>query len=165
MSASSACVKPWGRARGRDLGLAFAPCSRRGSASPASVPRGRGSRRAAAASSSLLLLLSLSLSLHRASQLTTIYRHRTQHLDTTNLPQSRRAALGLFGAAAAAVAAAGAPAPALAAYGDAANVFGRVTNKSGFVPYAGEGFAVLLPSKWNPSKEKDFGGSAETVLR
>jgi hypothetical protein len=53
----------------------------------------------------------------------------------------------------------------LAAYGDAANVFGRVTNKSGFVPYAGEGFAVLLPSKWNPSKEKDFGGFAETVLR
>lgn len=79
--------------------------------------------------------------------------------------QSRRAALGFFGAAAAAVAAAGAPAPALAAYGDAANVFGRVTNRSGFVPYAGEGFAVLLPSKWNPSKEKDFSGVAETLLR
>eukprot|EP01025_Chloroclados_australasicus_P032883 TRINITY_DN333_c1_g1_i4.p2 TRINITY_DN333_c1_g1~~TRINITY_DN333_c1_g1_i4.p2 ORF type:complete len:254 (-),score=27.16 TRINITY_DN333_c1_g1_i4:277-1038(-) len=45
-----------------------------------------------------------------------------------------------------------------AAYGDAANVFGSITNKSGFVPYTGEGFAVLLPSKWNPSKEKDFKG-------
>lgn len=32
----------------------------------------------------------------------------------------------------------------------------------GFVPYAGEGFALLLPSKWNPSKEKDFPG---VVLR
>lgn len=29
---------------------------------------------------------------------------------------------------------------------------------AGFVPYAGEGFALLLPSKWNPSKEKDFAG-------
>lgn len=26
----------------------------------------------------------------------------------------------------------------------------------GFIPYAGEGYALLLPSKWNPSKEKDF---------
>merc|ERR1719298_365921 len=43
-----------------------------------------------------------------------------------------------------------------AAYGDSANVFGRITNKSGFVAYAGEGFSILLPSKWNPSKEKDF---------
>jgi len=72
---------------------------------------------------------------------------------------SRRAALGaLAGVAALAVGAS----PSQAAYGDAANVFGRVTNKSGFVPYAGEGFAILLPSKWNPSKEKDFPG---TVLR
>jgi hypothetical protein len=30
------------------------------------------------------------------------------------------------------------------------------------VPYAGENFALLLPSKWNPSKEKDFAG---VVLR
>ena len=29
---------------------------------------------------------------------------------------------------------------------------------AGFVPYAGEGFALLLPSKWNPSKERDFPG-------
>merc|ERR1712023_7017 len=46
--------------------------------------------------------------------------------------------------------------PSLAAYGDTANVFGKITNKTGFVPYAGEGYSLLLPSKWNPSKEKDF---------
>lgn len=37
-----------------------------------------------------------------------------------------------------------------------ANVFGKATNTTGFVPYVGEGFSLLLPSKWNPSKEKDF---------
>lgn len=52
--------------------------------------------------------------------------------------------------------------PAEAAYGDSANVFGKATNTSGFVPYTGDGFAVLLPSKYNPSKEKDFNG---VVLR
>merc|ERR1711977_646971 len=46
--------------------------------------------------------------------------------------------------------------PSKSAYGDAANVFGKITNKSGFVAYAGEGFSLLLPSKWNPSKERDF---------
>jgi len=46
-------------------------------------------------------------------------------------------------------------APSMAAYGDGANVFGRVTNKTGFVPYAGDNFALLLPSKWNPSDEKE----------
>ena len=29
---------------------------------------------------------------------------------------------------------------------------------TGFTPYAGEGFALLLPAKWNPSKEQDFPG-------
>ena len=33
---------------------------------------------------------------------------------------------------------------------------------AGFVPYSGEGFALLLPSKYNPSKEKEFPG---TTLR
>jgi hypothetical protein len=33
---------------------------------------------------------------------------------------------------------------------------------AGFVPYAGEGFALLLPSRWNPSREQDFPG---VVLR
>merc|ERR1719159_1613711 len=46
--------------------------------------------------------------------------------------------------------------PSLAAYGDSANVFGKITNRSGFVTYSGDGFSVLLPSKWNPSKENDF---------
>lgn len=46
--------------------------------------------------------------------------------------------------------------PTLSAYGDSANVFGTITNKSGFVAYAGEGYSMLLPAKWNPSKEKDF---------
>ncbi len=81
----------------------------------------------------------------------------------TNAPHSlqvdRRATLGMLAGAAAL---SSVPA-ANAEYGDAARVFaGTVTNKSGFVPYAGEGFALLLPSKWNPSKEKDFAG---TVLR
>ena len=52
----------------------------------------------------------------------------------------------------------------MAEFGDSANVFGKVTNKSGAIPYAGEGFAVLLPSKWNPSARglQEFPG---TVLR
>ncbi|KAI8474828.1 MAG: hypothetical protein J3K34DRAFT_517910 [Monoraphidium minutum] len=75
---------------------------------------------------------------------------------------SRRAALGM---AAGVAALASSAAPSLAAYGDGANVFGKVTNKSGFIPYVGEGFAVLLPSKWNPSREQDFGNIAKTELR
>lgn len=67
---------------------------------------------------------------------------------------SRRAALGLVAGAALLTQVS----PSEAAYGDAANVFGRVTNKSGFIPFAGDGYALLLPSKWNPSKEKDFAG-------
>eukprot|EP00747_Dinoflagellata_sp_TGD_P132757 gnl/TRDRNA2_/TRDRNA2_175112_c0_seq2.p1 gnl/TRDRNA2_/TRDRNA2_175112_c0~~gnl/TRDRNA2_/TRDRNA2_175112_c0_seq2.p1 ORF type:complete len:307 (-),score=44.57 gnl/TRDRNA2_/TRDRNA2_175112_c0_seq2:584-1504(-) len=43
-----------------------------------------------------------------------------------------------------------------AAYGENANVFGRVTNSDGFFPYAGDGFSMLLPSKWKDSKERDF---------
>jgi len=52
--------------------------------------------------------------------------------------------------------------PAHAAYGDYARVFGGITNPSGFVAYEGEGFSLLLPSKWNPSKERTFDGE---VLR
>ena len=58
--------------------------------------------------------------------------------------QDRRAALGMvIGAASLA-----AVKPSKAAYGEGANVFGRVTNKTGFVPYAGDSFALLIPSKW-----------------
>ena len=72
------------------------------------------------------------------------------------MPQtSRRAALGIAAGAALLSQAK----PSQAAYGDAANVFGKATNTSGFVPYAGEGYALLLPSKWNPSPEKDFPGT------
>jgi hypothetical protein len=38
----------------------------------------------------------------------------------------------------------------------------NVSHCTGFVPYTGDGFAVLLPSKYNPSKEKEFPG---VVLR
>jgi len=67
---------------------------------------------------------------------------------------SRRAAFSLAAGAAALVASR----PAQAAYGEAANVFGSATNTSGYVPYAGDGYALLLPTKFNPSKEREFPG-------
>ena len=45
--------------------------------------------------------------------------------------------------------------PSHAAFGDAANVFGKATNTSGQIPFKGEGFSVTLPSKWSPSKERE----------
>jgi len=66
---------------------------------------------------------------------------------------SRRAALSLFAAGVAATQAK----PSFAAYGDSANVFGQITNTSGFQPYAGDGYALLVPSKYNPSKERPYG--------
>merc|ERR1712060_808362 len=53
---------------------------------------------------------------------------------------------------------------ALAAYGDGANIFGEVTNPSGFVAYAGDGFSLLIPSKWGPSKERSEGDRAHQAL-
>jgi hypothetical protein len=73
---------------------------------------------------------------------------------TSEKEVSRRAALSLGAGAAALLASR----PAQAAYGEAANVFGGKTNPSGFVPYAGDGYALLLPGKWNPSKEREFAG-------
>jgi len=55
-----------------------------------------------------------------------------------------------------------AAAPAFAAYGDSANVFGRKTNTTGAIPFAGEGFSLDIPSRWNPSSEQEFPG---TVFR
>ncbi|KAK9132636.1 hypothetical protein Scep_012164 [Stephania cephalantha] len=52
--------------------------------------------------------------------------------------------------------------PADAAYGEAANVFGKPKTNTDFLPYNGEGFKLLIPSKWNPSKEVEFPGQ---VLR
>ncbi|KDP36279.1 hypothetical protein JCGZ_10289 [Jatropha curcas] len=53
-------------------------------------------------------------------------------------------------------------APADAAYGESANVFGKPKTNTDFLPYSGEGFKVLIPSKWNPSKEVEYPGQ---VLR
>lgn len=87
------------------------------------------------------------------------YRLTLSTIASHSIQVDRRATLGMLAGAAAL---SSVPA-ANAEYGDAARVFaGTVTNKSGFVPYAGEGFALLLPSKWNPSKERDFAGA---VLR
>ena len=72
---------------------------------------------------------------------------------------SRRAALGLAAGGAALV---GKVEASQAAYGEAANVFGSITNTSGFLPYEGDGFTITVPSKWNPSKEREYDG---TVLK
>nr|O49080.1 RecName: Full=Oxygen-evolving enhancer protein 2, chloroplastic; Short=OEE2; AltName: Full=23 kDa subunit of oxygen evolving system of photosystem II; AltName: Full=23 kDa thylakoid membrane protein; AltName: Full=OEC 23 kDa subunit; Flags: Precursor [Fritillaria agrestis]AAC04809.1 photosystem II oxygen evolving complex protein 2 precursor [Fritillaria agrestis] len=53
-------------------------------------------------------------------------------------------------------------APANAAYGEAANVFGKAKTNTDFLPYTGDGFNLLIPAKWNPSKEVEFPGQ---VLR
>ncbi|KVH95804.1 Mog1/PsbP, alpha/beta/alpha sandwich [Cynara cardunculus var. scolymus] len=52
--------------------------------------------------------------------------------------------------------------PADAAYGEAANVFGKPKSNTDFKPYDGDGFKLSLPAKWNPSKEVEFPGQ---VLR
>ncbi|KAK1681599.1 hypothetical protein QYE76_042447 [Lolium multiflorum] len=73
--------------------------------------------------------------------------------DATAVVTSRRAALSLLaGAAAVAVKVS----PAAAAYGEAANVFGKAKKNTDFKTYTGEGFKLLVPAKWNPSKEREF---------
>ncbi|XVE86218.1 hypothetical protein DITRI_Ditri18aG0017900 [Diplodiscus trichospermus] len=52
--------------------------------------------------------------------------------------------------------------PADAAYGEAANVFGKPKTNTDFLPYNGDGFKLSIPAKWNPSKEVEFPGQ---VLR
>ncbi|KAH9624795.1 hypothetical protein KSS87_007533 [Heliosperma pusillum] len=52
--------------------------------------------------------------------------------------------------------------PADAAYGEAANVFGKPKSDTDFLPYNGDGFKLSVPAKWNPSKEREFPGQ---VLR
>ncbi|XP_021728002.1 oxygen-evolving enhancer protein 2, chloroplastic [Chenopodium quinoa] len=52
--------------------------------------------------------------------------------------------------------------PADAAYGEAANVFGKPKTNTEFMPYNGDGFKLLVPSKWNPSREVEYPGQ---VLR
>merc|ERR1719473_2444672 len=68
---------------------------------------------------------------------------------------SRRGALvALTGAAAAG----SSSQAALAAYGERANVFGKKTADTDFYPYAGEGFQLSVPGKWNPTKEVEYPG-------
>ncbi|KAE9614848.1 hypothetical protein Lal_00036136 [Lupinus albus] len=72
---------------------------------------------------------------------------------------SRRLALTvLIGAAAVA----SKVSPADAAYGEAANVFGKPKTNTDFLPYNGDGFKLLIPAKWNRSKEVEYVGQ---VLR
>lgn len=52
--------------------------------------------------------------------------------------------------------------PADAAYGEAANVFGKPKTNTDFLPYNGNGFKLNIPSKWNPSREVEYPGQ---VLR
>lgn len=52
--------------------------------------------------------------------------------------------------------------PADAAYGEAANVFGKPKTDTDFQAVSQDGFKILIPSKWNPSKEVEYPGQ---VLR
>ncbi|XP_072952188.1 oxygen-evolving enhancer protein 2, chloroplastic-like [Typha angustifolia] len=79
--------------------------------------------------------------------------------EDSNVAVSRRLALTvLVGAAAVG----SRVAPADAAYGEAANVFGKPKKNTEFMPYSGDGFKLLIPAKWNPSKEVEYPGQ---VLR
>ncbi|GJN10311.1 hypothetical protein PR202_ga28394 [Eleusine coracana subsp. coracana] len=84
---------------------------------------------------------------------------KAQKQDAADGEVSRRAALALLaGAAAVGVKVA----PAAAAYGEAANVFGKPKTNTEYMAYSGDGFKLLIPSKWNPSREREYPGQ---VLR
>lgn len=81
-------------------------------------------------------------------------------------PQARRRSLLFSGAAGAAAAAAAlsaglvSPSAALAAYGDAARVFGSRSVETTFLRYEGDGFTMSLPAKWSqPLREKPYPGT------
>ncbi|XVF60723.1 hypothetical protein PTKIN_Ptkin08bG0071000 [Pterospermum kingtungense] len=78
--------------------------------------------------------------------------------DDGSLVSRRLAVTVLIGAAAVA----SKVSPADAAYGEAANVFGKPRTNTDFIPYNGDGFKLSIPSKWNPSKEVEYPGQ---VLR
>ncbi|XP_010522048.1 PREDICTED: oxygen-evolving enhancer protein 2-1, chloroplastic isoform X2 [Tarenaya hassleriana] len=82
-----------------------------------------------------------------------------QSSEEDNSSVSRRLALTLLVGAAAV---GSKVSPADAAYGEAANVFGKPKSDTDFLAYSGEGFKLVIPSKWNPSKEVEFPGQ---VLR
>jgi len=95
----------------------------------------------------------------RSAQLL-VCKARKQEAAADQSDVSRRAALALLaGVTAAAGAKVG---PAAAAYGEAANVFGKPKASTEYIAYSGDGFKLLIPSKWNPSKEREFPGQ---VLR
>ncbi|KAF3574225.1 hypothetical protein F2Q69_00058286 [Brassica cretica] len=82
---------------------------------------------------------------------------QTQENDTSTV--SRRLALTLLIGAAAV---GSKVSPADAAYGEAANVFGKPKTNTDFTAYNGDGFQVQVPAKWNPSREVEYPGQ---VLR
>ncbi|CAK9133182.1 unnamed protein product [Ilex paraguariensis] len=79
--------------------------------------------------------------------------------DDGNVAVSRRLALRvLIGAAAIG----SKVSPADAAYGEAANIFGKPKTNTDFLPYNGDGFKLSIPAKWSKSKEVEYPGQ---VLR
>eukprot|EP00667_Euglena_gracilis_P014283 EG_transcript_14787 len=51
------------------------------------------------------------------------------------------------------------PRPAAATYGDAANVFGRKKESNPFFSAEGEGWGLVMPGKYTPSKEREYPGT------
>ncbi|KAJ8752104.1 hypothetical protein K2173_001779 [Erythroxylum novogranatense] len=94
----------------------------------------------------------------RPSLLVCRAQKQTVQEEDTNAFSRRLALTVLIGAAAVG----SKVAPADAAYGEAANVFGKPKTNTDFLPYDGDGFKLQIPSKWNPSKEREFPGQ---VLR
>lgn len=95
----------------------------------------------------------------KPTQLVCRAQKQAVHEDEGNAAVSRRLALTvLIGAAAIG----SKVSPADAAYGEAANVFGKPKTNTDFMPYNGDGFKLIIPSKWNPSKEVEYPGQ---VLR
>ncbi|TKY46725.1 Oxygen-evolving enhancer protein 2 [Spatholobus suberectus] len=85
-------------------------------------------------------------------------KQAVQEADATSLVSRRLALTVLIGAAAVG----SKVSPADAAYGEAANVFGKPKTSTDFLPYNGNGFKLSIPSKWSPSKEVEYPGQ---VLR
>ncbi|KAF5754279.1 hypothetical protein HanXRQr2_Chr17g0789411 [Helianthus annuus] len=94
----------------------------------------------------------------KPTQLIICSSQKREDVTTTDASISRRLALTvLIGAAAVGTKVS----PADAAYGEAANVFGKQKSTE-FTTYSGPGFKLSIPAKWNPSKEVEYPGQ---VLR
>ena len=81
-------------------------------------------------------------------------KQAAQEDDVTGVMSRRLALTVLIGAAAIG----SKVSPADAAYGEAANVFGKPKTNTDFLPYDGKGFKLSIPAKWNPSKEVEYPG-------